>query len=242
MFTYKQSKQGDTMENSSAKSGLVVGVVVALIVGMGGGYLIGKSMDSDKDTKTNSSQQAANSTDKATALGITLDGLLREHVSTSLTVTRNIVDGTSAEKQKGAEDAQTANAVAIATAVGSIYGEDAQTAITTPFVEHITNSNNYAKAVASGDMAAQDSSLTALQANLRQVATVFNSVIPSLSADTLYEALNAHETLLNDAVKEYKAGNFTKAYQLESQALTQISGGASALTGGIVASKPDMFK
>ena len=230
------------MENTSAKKGMLVGIVVALVIGMGGGYLIGKGMESDKDDSMNSSQQDVKTTDAAASLGITLDGLLREHVSSSLTVTRNIVDGASAEKQKGAEAAQTANAVAIANAVGSIYGDDAKTAITTPFVDHIMNSNNYAKAVASGDTAAQDASLTALQANLRQVAAVFNSVIPSLSADTLYDALNAHETLLNDAVKEYKAGNYEKAYQLESQALTQISGGAVALTGGIVASKPDMFK
>lgn len=230
------------MDNTSAKTGIMVGIIVALIVGLGGGYLLGKNMESDDKKSNTSSQQNMTSNEKTAQLGVTLDGLLREHVSSSLTVTRNIVDGASAEKQKGAEDAQTANAVAIANAVGSIYGDEAKTAITTPFVEHITNSNNYAKAVAANDMAAQESSLTALQANLREVATVFNSVIPSLSVDTLYDALNAHETLLNDAVKEYKAGNFTKAYELESEALTQISGGAAALTGGIVASKPDMFK
>lgn len=231
------------MDNTTtSKSTVIVGVIIALLVGVGGGYAIGNSMESDKDNKTTSSETQMKSSDKAAQLGVTMDGLLREHVSTSLTVTRNIVDGASAEKLKGSEDAQTANAVTIAKTVGSVYGDDAQKAITTPFVEHITNSNNYAKAIAAGDMAAQDTSLKALQTNLRQVATVFNSVIPSLSTDTLYEALNAHEGLLNDSIKEYKAGNFTKSYQLESEALTQISGGATALTGGIVASKPDMFK
>jgi hypothetical protein len=229
------------MEQNKAKTTIIVAAIVALAVGMGGGYLIGKGMNSD-DTMSMNSSNASSMTAKSAQLGVTLDGLLREHVSTSLTVTRNIVDGVSDEKMKGAEAAQTANAVAIAKAVGGIYGEDAQTAITTPFVAHITNSNKYAMAVATDDMSAQETSLAALQANLQQVADVFHSVIPSLSSDTLYGALNAHEGLLNESIKEYKAGNFEKSYMLESDALTQISGGATALSQGIVVAKPDMFK
>lgn len=230
------------MEQDKSKTAtIIVAAAIALVVGMGGGYLIGMGMKSDDNMSMNSGNMSS-TTPKSAQLGVTLDGLLREHVSTSLTVTRNIVDGVSDEKMKGAEAAQTANAVAIAKAVGGIYGEDAQTAITTPFVAHITNSNKYAMAIAEDDMSAQETSLAALQANLHQVADVFHSVIPSLSSDTLYNALNAHEGLLNESIKEYKAGNFEKSYMLESDALTQISGGAMALSQGIVTAKPDMFK
>ena len=225
------------MESSNSKIVAVIAVVVALGIGIFGGYMIGNNMgmmDNESSTATKQSTKEAD-------LRVTMNNLLREHVTSSLVVTRNIVDGASAQKIDGAKAAQTANAVAIATAVGSIYGDDAKTAITAPFVEHIVQSNNYAQAVASGDMAAQDTALTALRAELRKVATVFNSVIPSLSADTLYDALSAHEDLLNQAAVEYKAGNFEKAYSLENDALVQISGGAEALSGGIVKSKPDMF-
>jgi hypothetical protein len=225
------------MENKSSRLGAVVAVVAALAVGVFGGYAIGNM---NKDMDTNDSATVQQSTKQAD-LRVGMNNLLREHVTTSLAVTRNIVDGASMAKIDGAKAAQTANAVAIATTVGDVYGKDAQDAITTPFVEHITQSNNYAQAVADGDMAMQQTSLTALRAELRKVATVFNSVIPSVPTDALYDALSAHEDLLNQAAVEYKAGNFTKAYELENEALVQISGGAEVLATGIVASKPDMF-
>jgi hypothetical protein len=225
------------MENNTSKIVAFVAVLVALGLGLFGGYMIGNNMD---DMNSNESAMTQQSTKQAD-LRVSLNNMLREHVTSSLVVTRNIVDGESQQKIDGAKAAQTANAVAIATAVGSIYGKDAQDAITTPFVEHIAQSNNYAKAVADGDTMAQATALTALRAELRKVATVFNSVIPSVPTDTLYEALSAHEDLLNQAAVEYKAGNFEKAYQLENDALVQISGGAEALAGGIVKSKPDMF-
>lgn len=215
-------------------------VIVALAVGGFAGAMIGMN-NKMKDTST-STTEVAKADSSAAKLRVDLNNLLREHVSSSLIVTRNIVDGASQEKIDGAKAAQTANAVAIATAVGSIYGKDAQDAITPPFVEHIAQSNNYAMAVKNGDMAAQDQALTALRAELRKVADIFHSVIPSLSSDTLYSALSAHEDLLNKAAVEYQNGNYEEAYKLENEALVQISGGADALTTGIIASKPEMFQ
>lgn len=217
--------------------------VVAIVVALGIGALIGSMIGMNKTDSTQMSSETNQSADSAAAkLRVDLNNLLREHVSSSLTVTRSIADGASEDKLAGAKAAQTANAVAIATAVGSIYGQDAQDAITPPFVEHITQSNNYAMAVKEGNMAKQESSLAALRVELRKVADIFNSVIPSVSSDSLYEALSAHEDLLNQATVEYQNGNFQKAYELENQALVQISGGADVLTTGIIKAKPDMFK
>lgn len=225
------------MENSSSKIAVIIAIIVALGIGGLVGAMIGKNMES----KTMQSVSTASADSKEAKLRVDMNNLLREHVSSSLTVTRNIADGSSEEKLAGAKAAQTANAVAIATAVGSIYGKEAQDAITPPFVEHITQSNNYAVAVKNNDMAAQEAALTALRAELRKVANIFNSVIPSVSSDDLYAALNAHEDLLNQAAVEYQNGNFAKAYELENEALVQISGGADVLTTGIIKAKPDMF-
>lgn len=229
------------MKNTS-KLLIAAAIVVALGIGTLAGTMIGmKNDDTSGNTQSNASTNVA--ADSAAAkLRVDLNNLLREHVSSSLTVTRNIADGASEEKLAGAKAAQTANAVAIATAVGSIYGQDAQDAITTPFVEHITQSNNYAVAVKNGDMAAQETALNALRVELRKVADIFNSVIPSVSSDSLYEALSAHEDLLNQAAVEYQNGNFEKAYELENEALVQISGGADVLTTGIIEAKPEMFQ
>lgn len=219
-------------------------IVVAIIAALGIGVLFGSMIGMKKSDDTQMNNTATNqSADSAAAkLRVDMNNLLREHVSSSLTVTRSIVDGASEEKIAGAKAAQTANAVAIATAVGSIYGKDAQDAITPPFVEHIAQSNNYAMAVKEGNMAKQESSLAALRVELRKVADIFNSVIPSVPSDALYEALSAHEDLLNQAATEYQNGNFEKAYELENEALVQISGGADVLTTGIIKAKPDMFK
>lgn len=225
------------MESTTSKAPVILAAVAALALGVFGGYMIGNSKTDMGSNASAMTQQSVKQAD----LRVGLNNALREHVTSSLAVTRNIVDGASTQKIDGAKAAQTANAVAIATTVGDIYGKKAQDAITAPFVEHIAQSNNYAQAVADGDMMAQDAALTALRAELRKVATVFNSVIPSVATDTLYEALSAHEDLLNQAAIEYKAGNFEKAYSLENEALVQISGGAEALAGGIVTSKPDMF-
>ena len=226
------------MESNSSKIAFVVAIIVAL--GIGG--LVGSMIGMNKESNMAQTSMAAPEESSAAKLRVDMNNLLREHVTSSLTVTRNIVDGASDAKLNGAKAAQTANAVAIATAVGSIYGKEAQDAITTPFVEHITQSNNYAVAVKNNDMAAQETALTALRAELRKVADIFNSVIPSVPADDLYAALSAHEDLLNQAAVEYQAGNFEKAYELENEALVQISGGADVLTKGIIAAKPDMFK
>jgi len=226
--------------NTNSKILVAVAVVIALGIGTLAGTMIGKSKDDANQMNTTTSNVAPDSA--SAKLRVDLNNLLREHVSTSLTVTRNIADGSSEAKLDGAKAAQTANAVAIATAVGSIYGKDAQDAITTPFVEHIVQSNNYAVAVKDGNMAAQETSLAALRVQLRNVADVFNSAIPSLSSDSLYEALSAHEDLLNKAAVEYQNGNYEKAYELENEALVQISGGADVLTTGIIESKPEMFK
>lgn len=226
------------MQSSSSKIAIAIAIIVALGIGGVVGAMIGMNKESTM-TQVSSTPSADSS---AAKLRVDMNNLLREHVSTSLTVTRNIADGASEEKLAGAKAAQTANAVAIATAVGSVYGQEAQDAITPPFVEHITQSNNYAVAVKNGDMAAQEAALTALRAELRKVADIFNSVIPSLSSDDLYAALSAHEDLLNQAAVEYQNGNFEKAYDLENEALVQISGGADALTTGIIKAKPEMFK
>lgn len=231
--------QQDNTNNKVARGVLLA--IVGLIIGALVAYPIGHMMGKDDAPKA-STTMSVSTTTKAADLRVTLNDLLREHVTTNLTVTYNIIDKVSDAKMQASLDAQTANAVAIANAVGSIYGDDAKKAITTPFVDHLTQSNNYAKAVVNSDTAGEATALTALQTNLRQVADVFHSVIPSLSSDTLYSALNDHETLMNKVAVAYQSGDYTMAYQLEAQALTQISGGADALAGGIVASKPDSFK
>ena len=224
--------------NSAGKVATML--VLGVILGGAIAYPIGHAMANDS-MSSNMTQSSTSTTTKAADLRATLNNALREHVTTNLQVSYNIIDEAPEARMQASLDAQTANAVAIADAVGSVYGDKAKTAVTQPFVDHLTQSNNYAKAVKAGDKDAEATALAALRVNIRQVADVFHSVIPSLSSDTLYQALDQHEELMNQVAAAYQAGDYQKAYQLEDQALTQISGGADALAKGIVASKPDSF-
>ncbi|HET8884457.1 MAG TPA: hypothetical protein VFM68_03225 [Candidatus Saccharimonadales bacterium] len=228
------------MEQGSATTGIVISAIVALAVGGTAGYAIGMNMEANGSTSnTDTSQQQAATATKAADLRVGLNNLLREHVSVSLDVTRDIVD--DSPDLAASKAAQAANAGDIAAAVGSIYGEEAQAQITELFVDHIEQSNAYAAAVEAGDEAAQEAALVELREYLTDIAAFFSGAIEGLPQDTVYALLEEHETLLNDSVTAYAAGDFARSYELEREALTQVSSIGDALAKGIVNTKPDMF-
>lgn len=226
----------------STKTPIIVAAVVALLVGGGAGFAIGASkMDDTANNNNGSNAMVAEPSAPAADLRVGLNNLLNEHVASSLDVTRAIVDGAPQAELDGALSAQTANAVAIAGAVGSIYGEEAQATITEQFVEHIEQSNAYASAVAAGDEAAKAEALAELREYLTDISGFFSGAIETLPQDAVYALLEEHENLLNSSIEAYNDGDFTRSYELEREALAQVSGIADALAGGIVATQPDQF-
>lgn len=232
------------MESHSKWSMAAVMLVVGLLVGGLGGWAFAdmnkENHDMDK-TMQSVSEKSPNPATKSADLRVTLNNLLREHVSSSLDVTRTIASGADESEIDGALTAQTANAVAVAGAIGSIYGEDAQKQITPMFVEHIGASNDYARAVEAGDNTAKDKAQTELNEYLKEISDFFASAIPSLDAKTVNQLLSEHEKLLNQSVEAYDSGDFEKSYAIEREALTQVSGISDALAGGIVKASPDKF-
>ena len=230
------------MEKGSAKTGIAIAAIVALVIGGGVGYAAGMGMDNNQNDSGSMSvsENQPNTSTKAADLRTTMNNLLREHVSASLDVTRDIADGDE-EARMGSVAAQTANAVAIAGAVGSIYGEEAEAQITDMFVEHITASNEYAEAVQAGDDAAKNAAQEELDEYLVEISQFFSGAISTLPQDTVFSLLSEHETLLNQSVVAYNEGNFERSYELEREALTQVSGIADALSKGIVETQADKF-
>ena len=228
------------MEKHSSKTGVIIAAIVALVIGGVAGYAISMNMKDDSNTSTMSvSEDNPNTATKAADARVGLNNLLREHVSSSLNVTRNIVDD-SADLEASLAS-QTANAGEIAAFVGSVYGEEAQTQITELFVDHIEQANAYAMAVDAGDEAAKAEAVAELREYLTEISAFFSGAIEGLPQDTVYSLLNEHETLLNNSVEAYQAGDFTRSYELEREALTQVSGIADALAKGIVSTQADMF-
>ena len=231
------------MHDSISKTPIIVAAVVALALGGVGGYTVAMGMEKDSSSQQSNTQMTMSEpTAPAADLRVGMNNLLREHVSASLDVTRNIASGEPKAVVDASKTAQMANAGDIAAAVGSVYGEDAQKQITEMFVEHIEESNNYAVAVEAGDEQAKKAAQMELNEYLREISAFFSGAINDLPEDTVYSLLEEHENLLNQSVEAYEAGDFAKSYEIEREALTQVSGVADALSGGIVKTKPDAFK
>jgi exosome complex RNA-binding protein Csl4 len=220
---------------------LLVGVV-GLTSGYVPGVSAGRALASDASMMTEPMHaEHKKKSQAAMDLRVGMNNLLREHVSTSLDVTRGLADQAPQAQIDGAMAAQYANADALAAAVGSVYGGAAQAQFSELFKEHITESNAYAQAVGNGDPVAKEAARVELQEYLTEIAAFFSGAIPGLQAQDVYGMLNEHEELINKSTEAYKAGDFVASYQLEREALKQISMAADALSSGIIATQPDKF-
>lgn len=178
----------------------------------------------------------------ADGLRVTMNNLLREHVTTSLTATRAIERGASQPEMDAAFAAQYANSDALSAAVGSVYGGAAQEHFSYLFAGHIAKSNAYAMALAHGDDSGKQAALQELHTYLYEIADFFSGAIPGLQSQDVYGMLNEHEELINKSTDAYKAGDFVQSFQLEREALKQISMAADALSSGIISTQPTLFK
>ncbi len=173
----------------------------------------------------------------ATDLRIGLITLLQEHVTTNLAVNRSIALGASDAEIAAGEQAQIDNAHALAEAVGSIYGPEAEAQFLEMFLEHIEESNAFALAVAEGDEDAKAEANEELRIYLEDIATFFSGAIEPLSYEAVYGLLLEHERLINLSTESIEV-NFGQSKKYEQQALRQVSVIADALATGIIQTQP----
>lgn len=176
----------------------------------------------------------------AVDLRVGLNNLLREHVSVSLDATRAIASDSPQYQIDAATASQLANSDALAAAVGTVYGEEAQNQFSEQFREHIIESNKYAQAVADGDEQAKEAALMELQEYLNDLAGLLAGAT-GLPEEAVYDLLNEHEQLINESTTAFSEGDYSRSYEVERQALEQASGIADTLAEAIVSSKPDKF-
>ena len=178
---------------------------------------------------------------EAINLRVGMNNLLREHVTTNLTVNRSIVSDAPQAVIDAGLKAQMANTDGLAAAVGSVYGEEAQAQFSEMFDEHIVESNAIAQAIESGDDSAKAEAEVELQEYLAEISTFFSTAIPVLSYDAVYGLLAEHENLINQSTEAFNNGDYYRSYHLEAEALVQVSTIADALAKGIVATQPNKF-
>lgn len=215
------------------KSNSTSWVVAAMVGGLILGGVIG--MMAKKTPKVEPS-----SSTKATELRVLLNSGLAEHVSLASTATRNGFDGDPAFKASG--ESLDANSLAIAAAVGSVYGKDAEAQFLEIWRSHIGFFVDYTVAAKGGDTAGMKKAVDNLGGYVEAISTFFSNANPNLPKMAVAELVNEHVGLLKGAVDAHGAGDFAKSFDQQHQASVQIGTIAGAISGAIVKQSPDNFR
>jgi hypothetical protein len=134
-------------------------------------------------------------------------------------------------KTAGAVAALDANSVEIAAAVGSVY-PDAEEPFLESWREHIGFFVNYTIGKATGDQAGADAAVADLTEYAASFGELLNSVVPTLPADAVEEALGMHATTLIAAIDADIAGS-PDYYTLLKDAAGHMPMTATAIAGAI---------
>lgn len=218
---------------------LLLIAVVAAVVGLGVG-LAGANLMKD-ETKTASETAAApETTKKAADLRVLLNAIEREHVDLAAAATRNGFDGDPAFKASA--DQLDKNSVALADAVGSVYGQEARDSFLEIWRSHIGFFVDYTVAAKNGDEAGMTKAVENLNGYVESVSEFLSGANPeNLPKEAVKMLVSEHVTLLKGAVDAHAKGNYAESFTQQHAANEQIGTIADTLSGAIVKQYPDKF-
>jgi len=232
-----------SMSMTSTMAAWSVGaLVLGLVVGIGGAMVANNNNLSKKDTEKNDAVAAAKLTTDTPAanLRVLLNGLEKEHVDLASNAVRRGFDGDT--DFAASADILDKNSVAIATAIGSVYGTDAQAKFLQIWRSHIGFFVDYTVAAKKGDSAGMAQAVTNLGGYIDAISDFFSSANPNLPRDAVKQLITDHVMLLKAAVDTYGAKDYAGSYTKQGEAYKQIGTIADAIAGAIVKQKPEAFK
>jgi hypothetical protein len=195
-------------------------------------------------TTSASAQQSASPASTATdatatagaALRSGLDQLFREHVDlTGFVVQTAVSNGIGSANTAAALKALDDNTVALADAVGSVYGAAARTAFLKMWRAHIGFFVDYTKGLATKDHSLVSSAQTKL-AGYKQDFATFLAGATQIPASAISTELQGHIQTLEAAIQSIVGKKADAAAKLE-MAAEHMDGTAAALAGGIAKEK-----
>lgn len=175
----------------------------------------------------------------AANLRVVLNALERQHVDLAAAATRAGFDGRAEFPAAAAELDK--NSVAIAAAVGSIYGKPAEVKFLEIWRSHITFFVDYTVAAKGGDTADMNKAVQNLGGYVDAISDFLSGANPNLPRAAVHQLVSEHVTLLKGAVDAHGAGKYAESYDMQSKAYTQIGTIADALAGAIVKQNPSKF-
>ena len=172
-------------------------------------------------------------------LRISLDRLLGEHVYLAAIAMRARL-GTSGNLVAAA-DALAENSSELASNIGAIYGNAAETAFARLWNDHTGLYLDYVSGVADGDDAAQDASLAGLREYRSDFSAFLADANPLLDAADLESLLLTHTEHLIEQVGEYDDGDYAAAYETLREAYAHSGELSAGLAGAIADQFPQLF-
>ncbi|HEY7040913.1 MAG TPA: copper amine oxidase N-terminal domain-containing protein [Methylomirabilota bacterium] len=186
-------------------------------------------------------EKIAGATDtKAAGLRTMLNLALREHVYLASAATNAALGGRDAEF-KAAASALDANSVAIAKAIGSVYGAEAEQAFLPLWRKHIGMVVDYTVGAATGDRAKQDKAVSDLIGYTQDFGAFLQSANPNLPKAVVADLVKHHVVTLKDVIDAQAAKDPRRAFTAERTGAGHMQMIADPLAEAIVKQFPDSF-
>jgi hypothetical protein len=183
---------------------------------------------------------ATTSGTKAAGLRSTLNTLFQEHIYLASAATGAALGGRDAEF-KGAAWALDANSVAIARAIGSVYGQGAEEAFLPLWRRHIGMVVDYTVGVATKDRAKQDKAVADLIQYTQDFGAFLQSANPNLPKSVVADLVKHHVVTLKEVIDAQAGQDPVRAYTAVRAAAGHMQQIADPLAEAIVKQFPDKF-
>lgn len=233
-----KTQQGISPKGMATGAAIGIGLV-ALLIGAGAGFAAGNSSKTT-DTGTIAAVSAPTADTKAADLRVLLNGLQKQHVDLASSAVRNGFDGDPDFAASAGELDK--NSIALADAVGSVYGAEARDQFLAIWRSHIGFFVDYTTGAKAGDKAKMDQAVKNLNGYVEAISDFFSKANPNLPKEAVAQLVTEHVMLLKGAVDKYGAGDYAGSYAEQTKAYDQIGNIANAISGAIVKQKPDSFK
>jgi len=175
----------------------------------------------------------------ASDLRVALNTLLGEHIYLASSATGAALGGRSAEFQSAA-GALDSNSVAIAKAIGMIYGADAGTAFLALWRKHIGFVVDYTTGLATKNKAKQDKAVQDLLGYATDFGAFLHSACPGLPTSVVADLVRGHITSLKTVI-DAQAANDPAVYNNIRTAASHMQMIADPLASAIAKQFPDRF-
>lgn len=232
------------MESHGNKTvAVVVALALGLAVGGGVGYAAAE-MNTDGAKSGSAEHQKEHAVDavgsKAADLRATLVSLGTEHMDLTYTAVSSALQGTKSAKADQADLIK--NGEDLAAAVGSVYGEEAETTFDTVWKLHLNQFVAYAVASSKNDEAGKQKALDTIDSQYsKPLAAYLAKANPNLPEDVLYASLKEHVDMTAVMIDAQAAGNYEEATRHRDMGVKHLEGLFSTLAGGIVKQFPEKF-